>query len=135
MEALLTANIVDAVLVQQGHATLVQCGRQIKSNSAGFKVLGRSLMKPLNQFSVDGLVRYIISLPLNSFPAVGTVFFLFFNGEKFLWKETKAQYCSGIKTGPAFHARYFQLKNYDRSTREAMIKSRKGAYAACVPLH
>ena len=134
LEALLTASIVDAVLVQQGHETLVQRGRQIKSNPAGFKVLGKSLIKPLDQFSVEGLVRYIISLPLNSVPAIGTIFFLFFNGETlFLWKEIKVQYHSGIKTGPAFHSRYFQLKNYDRPTRLALIESRKGAYAACVP--
>ncbi|KAF9532409.1 hypothetical protein CPB83DRAFT_891137 [Crepidotus variabilis] len=107
--------IFDAVLLQQGNQSLVEKGRQVKSNSAGFKVLGKSLMKPLDRFSKDGVIRYIISLPLNSIPGVGTVLFLLYNG---------------VKSGPGFHARYFQLKNFDKSTRDSFVQSRRGAYTA-----
>lgn len=31
--------------------------------------------------SVDGVVRYVLSLPLNFIPVVGTVFFLGYNGQ------------------------------------------------------
>jgi len=58
----------------------VERGRLVQSNSSGFKVLGKSLTKPLDRLSKDGLIRYVVSLPLNSIPGVGTAFFLVFNG-------------------------------------------------------
>lgn len=70
---------VDAVLLQQGNENLVACGREVKSKS-GIKMLGRSITKPLNRFSKEGILRYIISLPLNSIPIVGTVMFFLYNG-------------------------------------------------------
>ncbi len=66
--------------MEQGYDVLVRRGREVESNSAGFKVLGKSLIKPLDRFSKEGIVRYIVSLPLNSIPVVGTVFFLIYNG-------------------------------------------------------
>jgi len=41
---------------------------------------------------------------------------------------------AGIKSGPGFHARYFQLKNFDRTRREAFVEARRGAYTAYVLL-
>lgn len=70
---------VDAVLLQQGHENLVGRGREVKSRS-GIKTLGRSITKPLNRFSKEGILRYIVSLPLNSIPFVGTVMFFLYNG-------------------------------------------------------
>ncbi|KAF4615072.1 hypothetical protein D9613_002851 [Agrocybe pediades] len=107
--------IFDAVLLQQGNQALVERGREVRSNSSGFKVLGKSITKPLNRMSKDGILRYIISLPLNSIPGVGTALFLLFNG---------------VKAGPGFHARYFQLKNYDKTTRQSFVEARRGAYTA-----
>ncbi|KAF9475683.1 hypothetical protein BDN70DRAFT_908031 [Pholiota conissans] len=106
--------IFDAVLLQQGNEKLVEKGRQIRSSS-GFKVLGISLTKPLGKFSQEGMLRYIITLPLNSVPGIGTALFLLYNGKK---------------TGPSFHARYFQLKRYDQVTREEYVEKRRGAYTA-----
>jgi len=57
-------------------------------------VIGKTLRKPLNKFSTEGILRYLISLPLNSIPIVGTVVFLIWNG---------------VKAGPALHGRYFYL--------------------------
>jgi len=111
------ALIVDAVLLQQGNQSLVERGREIRSNSSGFKVLGKSITKPLDRFSKDGIIRYIISLPLNSIPIVGTALFLLYNG---------------AKAGPGFHARYFQLKNFDKTTRQSFVGSRRAAYTAWV---
>lgn len=73
--------------MQQGHEVLVSRGRLVKSNRAGFKVLGKSLLKPFDRFSRDGVWRYILSLPLNSIPLVGTLFFLIYNGEADLVKD------------------------------------------------
>lgn len=67
-------------MVQQGNERLVSRGREIKSTSGGFKKLGKSISKPLDRFSKDGILRYIISLPLNSIPGIGTALFLTYNG-------------------------------------------------------
>jgi len=106
--------IFDAVLLQQGNETLVSRGREVKSRS-GAKSLGKEITKPLNRFSKAGMLRYLISLPLNSLPVVGTAVFLLYNG---------------VKSGPSFHARYFQMKGMDAKAREAFVAKRKGAYAA-----
>lgn len=37
---------------------------------------------------------------------------------------------AGIKAGPGFHARYFQLKGLDKRGREIYVAKRRGAYTA-----
>lgn len=49
-----------------------------KANNA--RQLGRVLSRPLAKLSVDNMVRYLLTLPLNLIPVVGTVFFLGYNG-------------------------------------------------------
>ena len=61
----------------------------------------------------DNAVRYLLTLPLNFIPVVGTAFFLGYNG---------------YKSGPSYHARYFQLKGMSSEQREKHIEARKGAY-------
>ncbi|KAE9402234.1 hypothetical protein BT96DRAFT_964833 [Gymnopus androsaceus JB14] len=107
--------IFDAVLLQQGHEALVASNRSIKSGRSGMKTIGQSISKPLSRFSKDGLVRYVVSLPLNSLPIVGSIIFLFYNG---------------LKAGPRYHARYFQLKGMNAQEREAFVEERRGAYTA-----
>ncbi|KAJ8078408.1 hypothetical protein AAF712_012081 [Marasmius tenuissimus] len=107
--------IFDAVLLQQGNESLVSRGREVKSTSSGMKLLGKSITKPLNRFSKDGIVRYIISIPLNSIPVVGTFLFLLWNGKK---------------SGPGYHSRYFQLKGYSKEASSKFVASRRGAYTA-----
>lgn len=85
---------VDAVLLQQGHDSLVSKGRSFSSSGqrGGITKLGKSLLAPVgNRFSREGIARYIISLPLNAVPIVGTAIFLLWNG---------------VKAGPGYHARY-----------------------------
>ncbi|KAK4688815.1 hypothetical protein P7C73_g1312, partial [Tremellales sp. Uapishka_1] len=108
-------DLFDAVLLQKGHSTLVERGRQVNSSGGKSKQLGKVLTKPLSRFSTDNIVRYVLSLPLNLIPVVGTVFFLGYNG---------------LKAGPGYHSRYFQLKGYDKDKREAAIQKRRGAYTA-----
>ncbi|KGB74705.1 hypothetical protein CNBG_0543 [Cryptococcus deuterogattii R265] len=108
-----TVDIFDAVLLQKGHSALVENGRQITNKGGKVKQLGTMMTKPLSRFNVDSVVRYLLTLPLNFIPLVGTIFFLGYNG---------------YKAGPGFHARYFQLKNFDKDRRQAFIKKRRGAY-------
>ncbi|WVF69993.1 hypothetical protein IAT40_004778 [Kwoniella sp. CBS 6097] len=108
-------DLFDAVLLLKGHSSLVEHGRQVTSTGGTTKQLGTLLMKPLSRFSTDNIVRYLLTLPLNLIPVVGTVFFLGYNG---------------LKAGPGYHARYFQLKGYDKDKRQTFIKKRRGAYTA-----
>ncbi|WWD22116.1 hypothetical protein CI109_106605 [Kwoniella shandongensis] len=108
-------DLFDAVLLQKGHLALVEQGRTVTSSGGKTKVLGTLLAKPLSKFSTDSMVRYVLTLPLNLIPVVGTVFFLGYNG---------------LKAGPGYHARYFQLKGYDKEKRQAVIQKRRGAYTA-----
>ncbi|KAJ3751695.1 hypothetical protein EV360DRAFT_56502 [Lentinula raphanica] len=107
--------IFDAVLLQQGHEALVSSARHVRSGRSGIKTIGRSVTKPLNRFTKNGLIRYLISLPLNSLPIVGTIVFLFYNGSN---------------AGPRYHARYFQLKGLDAQERQASLERMRGAYTA-----
>lgn len=77
-----TEKIFDAVLVQKGYGDLVERGRTLKFGRGGGTVLGASLLKPVtSKFSTEGLVRYLVTLPLNFIPGVGTAIFLFLNGQ------------------------------------------------------
>ena len=74
------------VLLSKNHRELVKNGRLTSNpSSGGSKVtkLGKAITKPLGGkwfMSVDGIVRYVLSLPLNFIPVIGTVFFLGYNG-------------------------------------------------------
>ncbi|KAL0578419.1 hypothetical protein V5O48_003569 [Marasmius crinis-equi] len=107
--------IFDAVLLQQGNEALVARGREVKTNPSGMKTLGKTITKPLDRFSRDGIIRYLLSIPLNSIPVVGTLLFLLLNGRK---------------SGPGYHSRYFQLKGFSNESRSNFIESKRGAYTA-----
>lgn len=58
------------------------------------------------------MMNYIILLPLNFIPVIGTALFLV---------------TQGAKAGPFFHKRYFQLKRYnDKQQHEEVTKGRGG---------
>ncbi|KAJ7168068.1 hypothetical protein C8R43DRAFT_1157545 [Mycena crocata] len=105
--------LFNAVFRQQG-VNLVYVEQKGKSRSF-LQSIFKGLSKPLGRFSKEGLLRYIVSLPLNLVPMVGTVLFLLYNG---------------AKAGPTFHARYFQAKGLSPTSRQAFVDKRKGAYTA-----
>jgi len=107
-------HVFDGVLLDQGMTSLVEQGREIQGQGKA-RTVGKSLMAPLNRFSKEGLVRYLLSLPLNAIPVVGTVFFLFYNGSK---------------SGPNYHERYFQLKHFNAQQKKDFIKNKRGSYTA-----
>ncbi|KAI5452241.1 hypothetical protein NCC49_000806 [Naganishia albida] len=113
-------DLFDAVLLARNHTELVKKGRQLspasKANGGRVTQLGRAITKPLSsKLSTDGIIRYVLTLPLNFIPVVGTVFFLGYNG---------------MKSGPSYHQRYFQLKGWDAQKKKEMIHKRRGAYTA-----
>jgi len=107
-------DLFDETLLLQGQTKLVSNGREV-TTASGKKALGKLIMKPLDRFSKEGLVRYILSIPLNFIPVVGTIFFLGFNG---------------AKSGPGYHSRYFQLKRWSEEQRKQHVSQHRGAYTS-----
>jgi len=107
-----TAEVFDRVLVERQLTSLVQQGREVQGQGAT-KKFGKVIMSPLAKFQPSAIAYYLLTLPLNFIPVVGTVVFFLLNG---------------AKTGPGLHERYFQLKKFSQQQRKEQIKKRRGAY-------
>jgi len=114
--------LFDTVLLDKDLSALVSTGRNLPSGGGGGgkggKAIGKmtaKLTSPLQKFSPEALVKYLLTIPLNSIPAVGTVLFVTLNGRR---------------AGPNFLARYFQLKQYSDATKKAEIDRRAGSLTA-----
>ncbi|KAF2146251.1 uncharacterized protein K452DRAFT_263928 [Aplosporella prunicola CBS 121167] len=105
----------DGTLVSRNMTSLVSEGRQLRPGSDPMGKLGKLLKKPFARFSPDAIIRYIIYLPLNFIPVVGTVLFVILQGRK---------------AGPNAHTRYFQLKGMNNRQKEEYIEQRKAAYTS-----
>lgn len=74
--------------------------------------------KPFARFTPSAIVRYLMYLPLNFIPVVGTAIFITLQGKRF---------------GPNAHARFFQLKGLNKTQQEQWVEQRRGAYTRYVP--
>ncbi|KAI0701501.1 hypothetical protein BC835DRAFT_1264838 [Cytidiella melzeri] len=104
--------VFDATLVAQGQTQLVKDG---KTRFAAMQTRGSALLRPLQALSRDGILRYLITIPLNLFPVLGTITFLLVNGHR---------------SGPGWHARYFQLKGFNNTQRKDFVEKRRPDYTA-----
>jgi hypothetical protein len=107
----------DGTLVSRECTSLVSDGRQIKAEGDPIARLGKLLKKPFAKFTPSAVIRYILYLPLNFIPIVGTAIFIILQGKRI---------------GPAAHARYFQLKGWSKSKQQAFIDQNRGAYISYV---
>lgn len=107
----------DGALLSKNTTDLVSEGRQIRAGGDPIAKLGKLVKKPLVKFTPKALIRYLIYLPLNFIPVVGTVVFVLLQGKK---------------AGPAAHTRYFQLKQWNKSQQEKHIEQYRGAYTGYV---
>ena len=103
----------DATLVAKNTTELVSSGRQIKSGSDPVAKLGKLIKKPFAKFAPKALIRYVLYLPLNFIPVVGTVMFVILQGRR---------------AGPAAHERFFQLKGWNSSQRERHVREYQAPY-------
>lgn len=71
--------------------------------------------QPFARFTPQALIRYLMYLPLNFIPVIGTVLFVLLQGRKH---------------GPSAHARYFQLKGMSGPQREKFVEERQAAYTS-----
>jgi len=105
----------DGTLLSRNHTSLVETERQVKSGSDPIGKLGKIISKPFARFTPKAIIRYIMYLPLNFIPIVGTILFVILQGRK---------------VGPMAHARYFQLKKMNNRQKEDFIARRKAAYTS-----
>lgn len=105
--------VFDNTLRARGQAELVKSGKT-RGRSATASVES-ALVKPLQILSTGGLVRYLITLPINMVPVIGTVLFILYNG---------------YTSGPGWHSRYFQLKGFSKNQRQAFVNRKRGEYTA-----
>ncbi len=77
----------DGTLVARDATAIVSEGRELKTGRGGdpMKRLGKVLRSPFDKFGPKAMVRYLLYLPLNFVPIVGTVAFVFLQGEKEGW--------------------------------------------------
>lgn len=105
----------DATLLARNSTNLVSQGREIKGGNDPVGRLGKIAKKPFEKFTIKALVRYLMYLPLNFIPVVGTAFFIFIQGRN---------------KGKAAHSRYFNLKGWKQSDIENFTTEHVGPYTA-----
>ena len=87
----------DGTLVARDQTALVSKERTVKSSGAGDAIarLGKLVSKPFQKFTPSAIIRYLMYMPLNFIPIVGTAIFVLLRAKNY---------------GPTLHDRYFQLK-------------------------
>lgn len=105
----------DGTLVNKNATGLLKEGRQLKSGSDPIQRLGKVMKSPFGRFSPKSMIRYIMYLPLNFIPVVGTVVFILLQGRA---------------RGNSAHDRYFQLKKWSPSQKEKWLSQHTGPYSA-----
>lgn len=105
----------DGTLVAKGQEALVKRERTVKGGGAGDVIarLGKLVSTPFQKFTPSALIRYLMFLPLNFIPVVGTAVFVTLQGRR---------------VAPSLHERYFQLKGMGKVQRDEFVEARKGAY-------
>ncbi|XXH05804.1 hypothetical protein Hte_012242 [Hypoxylon texense] len=104
----------DGTLVAQNATDIVSEGRQLKSGNDPIARLGKILKSPFSKFTPKALVRYVMYLPLNFIPVVGTIIFILIQGRS---------------RGSSVHGRYFQLKGWSSSQQKDWLQRHTSPYA------
>jgi len=107
----------DGVLVAKNQTAVLSEGRQLRSGNFNDPIakLGKLIKSPFEKFTPTSFIRYVMYLPLNFIPVVGTVIFVLLQG--------KAR-------GNSVHGRYFQLKNWSNSQIRAWLDENTAPYTA-----
>lgn len=73
----------DGVLVARNQTGILSEGRQLKSGNFNDPIakLGKLVKSPFEKFTPKALIRYVMYLPLNFIPVVGTVIFVLLQGK------------------------------------------------------
>lgn len=71
----------DGTLVSRGSTEMLSGGRELKPGGDAISRLGKAVRSPFQKLSPTALVRYIMYLPLNFIPVVGTGIFIALQGQ------------------------------------------------------
>ncbi|KJZ79369.1 hypothetical protein HIM_01520 [Hirsutella minnesotensis 3608] len=105
----------DGTLLARNSSDMVREGRELRPGSDPMQRLGKILKSPFERFSPKAMIRYVMYLPLNFIPVVGTVIFILLQGRN---------------RGRSVHDRYFQLKKWSKSQRASWLAKHTGPYTA-----
>jgi len=107
----------DGVLVARNKSEIVAEGRQLKPGNFNDPInkLGKLLKSPFEKFTPTAIIRYVMYLPLNFIPVVGTVLFVLIQGRT---------------RGHSVHTRYFQLKKWSNREKQEWLKENTAPYTA-----
>jgi hypothetical protein len=121
-----TVNTFDAVLLQAAEKSpdpsfrsklhsLLRAARSIHPDHPGgvLEKLGPHNKSPYLRFSCRLMVEFLVELPLNLIPLVGTPLFLMLQG---------------YHLGPLVHYRYFQLVGLTKEEKEAFVRVNRWNY-------
>jgi hypothetical protein len=108
-------DVFDGTLLARGDTKIVSEGREVKSGGDPMQKLGKIIKSPFEKFSPKAIIRYIMYLPLNAIPVVGTVIFILIQGRT---------------RGKGVHGRYFQLKRWSEPKKEDWLTKNVGPYTA-----
>ncbi|MCJ1249406.1 hypothetical protein MMC30_006630 [Trapelia coarctata] len=108
-------DVFDAVLINEGLSDLVAQGRILHPDGANpVKQLGKPVSSAVySPFSFRQITEFIVFLPFNFIPVVGTPVFLIL---------------TGYRAGPLHHWRYYKLLGLNKKERLAVIERRKLPY-------
>ena len=108
-------DIFDAVLIEEGHEDLIATSRIINQNSTSpVGRLGKPTVSAVySPFSLRQIVEFVVFLPFNFIPIIGTPVFLFL---------------TGYRAGPFHHWRYFKLLGLRKKERRLAVKRRQIKY-------
>ena len=73
----------DGVLVSKNQTDILSEGRELKGGNFKDPIakLGKMVKSPFEKFTPKALIRYVMYLPLNFIPIVGTVIFVLIQGK------------------------------------------------------
>ncbi|KAH6665882.1 hypothetical protein F5X68DRAFT_177142 [Plectosphaerella plurivora] len=105
----------DGTLVARDSEQIVREGRQLKPGSDPMQKLGKVLKSPFQKFTPKAIIRYVMYMPLNFIPVVGTLAFILI--------QARAR-------GKTVHDRYFQLKKWSTPQQADWVQKHTGPYTA-----
>ncbi|PBP16325.1 hypothetical protein BUE80_DR012973 [Diplocarpon rosae] len=108
-------NVFDATLIREGQIDLVSPSRILFRDAPNsVKMLGKPTTSAIySPFSFRQTAEFIIFLPLNLVPIIGTPFFLLL---------------TGARAGPFHHCRYFKLRGLSSKEKKHEIRTRRWKY-------
>ncbi|CZT50018.1 uncharacterized protein RSE6_10936 [Rhynchosporium secalis] len=108
-------NVFDATLIREGQNSLVAPSRFLFPDAPNsVKMLGKPTSSAIySPFSFRQIAEFVLFLPLNLIPIIGTPFFLVL---------------TGARAGPFHHYRYFKLRGLTKKEKKDEISKRKWKY-------